>query len=167
MPFYNSTLIGLGYVKTVTVYDVFHTFPVAAGIGHYNVSYINSYPPSQVSVYVAILFSTLFADTTNTLPVIPVSCKSDDCSSYLFPGSFLTFTPWPWRVPGFSDADVLIVHGVEGIQIDYGNIDPADHLGSGDCKIYGAENAAIMLCIASSTVNPSELIAGLGPFRIK
>lgn len=112
----------------------------------------------------AILFSTLFADTTNTLPISPISCKGDGCLSYLFPGSMNLIAPWPWRVPGFFDADVLIVHGVQGIQIDYWSLDSTDHLDSSDCKVYGAIDAAVMLCIASSTLDRSELIAGLKSF---
>jgi hypothetical protein len=153
----------LGFITTTPVYERLFTFPVSAGIGPYNVSLAQSnfYFPSQIAITVATLFSTLFADITNTLPLTSTHCPSDPCLSYFFPGSMGLIAPWPWRIQNFSRADVLIVRGVQGVQVDFWSRSVSDQLESNDCKLWGGDDAAIMICIAASSLNHSNLIAGM------
>ena len=141
-----------------TTFTPYHTFRIATGIGPYNVSYGQDSDPSFVTALFTSRFSDLFEDLTTAYPLAPTACTSDDCSSYLFPGGFEDMDPDPGLITNYTEADVLVVQKSSGIQIQYSGLGADDQLGARDCRTFGNDYAALMICIASS-YNSDSLIA--------
>lgn len=158
----NTLLTTQGFVKTITTYNSFSTLTVTAGIGQYDPSFIQQYEPSMITMVAATMFTSLYNDTTSAYPLEPVLCSGDGCSSFLFPGSWQYMTPWPPNIYTGADphVDVMIVHDVYGIQVDYWDVSQSEQLDSNSCKTYGSEAAALEFCIASSTIDSNNLIIG-------
>ena len=146
-------------MSTITTFTPYFTFPITAGIGPYNVSFGQDYDPNFVTALFTSRFSGLFDDPTTAYPLTPTLCSGDNCASYLFPGSFEDMTPFPGLITNYSEADVMVVQKSSGIQIQYWGLDSNDQLDERDCKTFGNDYAALLICVASSSVNSDYLIA--------
>ena len=74
-------------------------------------------------------------------------------------------TPWPSDITSFPNADVIVVHGVLGLQVDYWDVVSPDSFDTRNCGIWTSPDngTGLMVCIATSVLNPDHLIAGLNP----
>jgi hypothetical protein len=115
--------------------------------------------PSEVSMLLATSYSYLFSDPTTSFPTAPIHCTGGRCSSYLFPGGLGDMTPWPGHINGWDNADVILIHEVYGLQIDYWDPEPGEEIYARDCQIYGGDYTAIIFCIAPSAVDAQYLTA--------
>jgi len=152
-------LTSVGFVSTITTFTPYYKFNIVAGIGPYNVSFAYDYDPNFVTALFTSRFSGLFEDFTTTYPLTPTLCSGNNCTSYLFPGSFEDMDPYPGHITNYSEADVLVVPKASGIQIQYWDLDSNDHPNESDCKTFGNDAAALVICLASSSLNSSHLIA--------
>lgn len=58
--------------------------------------------------------------------------------------------------------DALILNDVQGVQVDYWEVDDADRTWTEqDCKLWGSNKAALMICLSTSRVTANALVAGV------
>ena len=106
--------------------------------------------PEVTVMYANQLFMNLFMDVQKSTPSKPIVCSEhDDCVSYLFPGFVGLIIPTPYTINNFSTADVIQVHGLASIQIDFWAISASDTFQSTDCQMWGTKINAIQICIAA------------------
>ena len=72
-------------------------------------------------------------------------------------------SPWPAGVQ-FNDSlngDTFIVNGVQGVHVDYWDVDEREEgWDTKDCKTWGTNHTALMICLRSSNVTENALVAG-------
>jgi hypothetical protein len=82
--------------------------------------------------------------------------------SHFFAGPAAFIQPSPPPISNVSDADVVFVHQLQGIQVEFWNVSSTDEVFGSDCKIWGSNYGAIQICIRSSSLNGSHfLISGI------
>jgi hypothetical protein len=143
-------------------------FPVAAGVGNFNVSWV-----SEAIDGVALQFETdinrFLSDPTIVFPTNPVVegttiCPSDSplkgtnaCqASYFIAGGLGLVTPWPAMNGTLLEETVYILNDVQGLQVDFAFAElgqDAQFDGTKDCIVQGNNDAAIQFCVTKSEEN--------------
>lgn len=152
------------------VYLNHDSFPVAAGVGEFNPSFVSSDTSLITGVLFATDFSRFLSDPLVSHPtaaVNPGSCSNDGTraadrvSSYFLSGGLKSISPWPSLKDTLPGSPLYTVSRSSGYQFDFSAIDPAARFdGTKDCNMYGEASTAVQFCLAvsnDSLLNMSEL----------
>ena len=138
---------------------------MTAGVGQFNASLVD---PSMalyegaVSYGVLALAFDLVGNPELSIELDPVNCTTDQCESYLFPGSLETITPW--APTEHADAPVVQIDSSPASQMEFRKgIANGDGFLASDCTVYGSEDVpvGVSFCLAQSQVLPGSYIAGM------
>jgi hypothetical protein len=140
-----------------------YSFDVSAGIGLYNASQAFDYSLREISFIFAVTFNYILVDTSLGYSFNDSSCHGLNCLSTYFPGSLNDVHPRPNK---FLEAQLLNIPDVQGLRIDYWDVDLAEvkSINQDDldnCPIYGGSEFAFRVCIAPSSLNVDHLIVGM------
>ena len=162
------SIILLSNVNGDVDYALEASFPIAAGIGDFNASWIKNNED-----IVAMLFQTdvsgFLTDPKRSYGVDPVVqgpsiCSADDprvgsdaCkASYFVPGGLDLITPWPSRNTTLLDKPVYTVQDLQGLQLDFSAPEPGDNSAwdrAKDCIVPGSDSWAVQLCVTKPSDN--------------
>lgn len=156
-----TLLTNPGFITTKNIYRPLYTFLASAGVGSYDPTYTNPavWPDlSMISFDAGIAFEGIFINPLNRYIL---SLNTDTHSStYFFPGGLNDMTPYPLSFTNYSDVDVIFVHHVLGLQMDYWVPDPVQ-MNPEECKAWeGGDFDSLQLCISTPKDNQSYIIAG-------
>ncbi|KAL2852043.1 hypothetical protein BJY01DRAFT_244659 [Aspergillus pseudoustus] len=157
-------------------YDGVFEYPVTAGVGSFNGSYVSRYieylrglePGYEHTVVPYSVQAIVFNLVTNPLhsvasrPVRVGACVQDECDSYLLPGGLITATPWPPLME--PSAPVIHIVDTPACQIDFRNsLSNGDAFSEQDCSVFGASTTllGVRFCLAKSQIVQGSFIAGL------
>jgi hypothetical protein len=104
----------------------------------------------------------LVRDPEMAIEVPPINCTTDQCESYLFPGSLGMATPWP--PTDHADSPVVQINSSPASQIEFRKgIAEGDGFFASDCAVYGSEEylVGVSFCLAQSQVLLGSYIAGM------
>ncbi|KAK2600218.1 hypothetical protein QQS21_005014 [Conoideocrella luteorostrata] len=159
--------------SSVTVYDTALAYPVTAGIGRFNGSYVQPFRALLRSLrpgyaYETIPYDYLASSYTLVLnPLVstvtnPRRCVAQPCMSYLLSGGLTTVIPWVPRQ--YAEHSLVRVKHAPSIQADFSGpiVDDLAFIDS-DCDIFGQDGVAIgiRLCLKINPLDPSALMAGI------
>ncbi|KAI9682449.1 MAG: hypothetical protein M1829_000241 [Trizodia sp. TS-e1964] len=161
-------------VSTPTLYIPRSTFPVSAGIGLFNASYVTIWAETMPLIMISD-FRLLLNDPTVAFAVdpiipseaacssIPAQANSPYCSgSYFLSQGMKNICPWPNLNMDSPASIVYQVSNMIGYQLDFRQVTAGEIIyGDRDCTVYGADQAALLLCIAESvdaTTNITTLL---------
>ena len=155
-------LTAIANVNFITVNMEKYSFDVSAGIGLYNASQVFDYSIGDISFIFAVTFNYVLVDTSVGYSFNDSSCHGLNCLSTYFPGRLNDIRPRP---NVFPEAPLLNVPDVQGLRIDYWDVDLAeiksvDQNDLDNCPIYGGAKFAFRVCIAPSSLNVDHLIIG-------
>ena len=159
-------------------------FPVAAGIGNFNASWVKDSGPYSTFLFQSD-FNRFLGDFKRAWAVDSVVpgtsiCRSDEplkntatCkASYFLPGGLELITPWPTKNKDFRDKPVYSVFNVQGLQLDFSfaeiGEDPSFNAPN-DCIVTGGDDAAVQICVTKSSTNTIYASESHSPcyFRVK
>ena len=156
----------LGQVTSTTLYTPVVQFPASAGVAVFNVSLSKSNVvlPSSLDLQLLTTVPNLFSNSLRTYGVNPSSnvCSGSSCSSYFFVGGLDVIFPSPFLLARPQGVDTVGVRGEQSLQGEYWNVSPSEApMTTQDCQTWGSNaQEAFMLCIKSSSVYETSLIAG-------
>lgn len=147
-----------------TAFTPVFQFPASAGIGEFNASFSNDYPPGVFAFDFYYSVSQLFTNADTSYDINPVAngCSGIGCQGVFLVAGVAGISPSPALRTQSPEADTIIVQGEQGLQADFWNVSPAeDPLTSQDCQTWGDIEYAFMICSKSSSLDPNNLIAGI------
>ena len=144
------------------------SFPIAAGVGDFNGSWVKGAEDFAALQFQASL-DRFLTDSTKSIGVDPVVqgaslCRpgdpfvnTDACkASYFVAGGLELVTPWPGRNQDLLDRSVYSIYDVQGLQLDFSGavtgdnatLDEATH-----CIVSGSDDEAVQICVAKQDTN--------------
>lgn len=145
------------------------TLNVSAGIGPFNASLAQGWKSWVLSTYLVTEVPTFLADITVSYPTSYAAshppCVNDiqTCHSNYFPGVLGIVSPWVVGVKHNEslNGDTFIVNQVQGVHVDYWEIDELEgNWTSDDCRMWGSNKSALRICLSTSKVTKNALVAG-------
>lgn len=144
------------------------TLSVSAGIGPFNASLAQGWKSWVLSTYLVTEFPTFLADSIVSYPTSyaashpPCVNNTQICHSSYFPGVLSIVSPSVFEVK-FNESlngDIFIVNQVQGVQVDYWEVDELEgNWTSDDCRTWGSNKSALMICLSTSKVTKNALVA--------
>lgn len=144
------------------MYDTARTYPVTAGVGPYNASYLEPFkrflagnvPDYKYQVTPYSYFAPIYNLVINPMhsaAVPAVNCSGVSCSSYLLTGGLEMVTPW---IPLENmDYPLVKLDSVTSIHLEFET--PLEDKAFGDeyCDVYGAPDVTIgiKVCVSEDT----------------
>ncbi|KAK5468091.1 hypothetical protein LTS15_001064 [Exophiala xenobiotica] len=158
------------------IYEPVFTYPVRAGIGKFNGTYVRSYIENfnkvnpdyrlQVVPYTDMsLVHDLVVNPIHSVISAPINCPS--CDSYLLPGGLAIATPWP--PTNYTQEPVIVIHSAMSTQIQFKEGLPlGDTFQEDDCNVFGDNQTiiGIRFCAARSKVEAGSFLAARTNFSI-
>ncbi|KAK3393850.1 hypothetical protein B0H63DRAFT_505672 [Podospora didyma] len=181
-------------IAFVTVYDKTFSYPVTAGVGPFNGSYVRPLLDFMRSLQPDYPYDTLpysyYAAAYNLVGNQMFStsspakdCPTNDCYCYLLSGGIIYATPW---IPqGYEQYPLVKLDNVPSVQVDFAPM-PIGHVFSdSDCDVFGqngiqvgvrvcvnysassgALNAGLFVCNNGTGMSSNECIATNPPSNI-
>ena len=153
-------LLMAGKVEIVTVFRPLQSFPVSAGIGTFNSSFITAPILRLTSDWIATSFSIDFArfldDRTAVFSAEPKACYGKECLSIYVVGGLLLVSPWPSKMIQLPEADSIVLEGEQILHIDFWETS-ASNVSDNHCRMWGTAAGALFFCIWSKE---DTLLAG-------
>ncbi|KAL4789329.1 hypothetical protein BDV19DRAFT_395148 [Aspergillus venezuelensis] len=156
-------------------YRTAFTYPVTAGIGQFNGSYVRSFidllqgreeaPPYIIMPYsIQAIVYNLVVNPMHSVAGVPVpvgACTDNACDSYLFPGGLIGATPWP--PTNHSSAPVIQIDDAPAVQLDFSSGLNGHSFSGNDCTLFGANTTyvGINFCVAASNTLEGSFAAGV------
>lgn len=142
---------------------------MTAGIGEFAPEVATVGPPGFYQFFAAGSVTDLFSNALIVWPnpAVSGSCTGAlNCASYFFTGGLLSIAPSAVYFRATSpEAEAITVEGEPGLQIDYWDIAAEDRpfVAESDCLTWipSSQEAGLMICLRSSSLNSEYLIAGL------
>ena len=148
----------------MVVYDTAHSYPVTAGVGPFNASYISPFfnylsdlaPDYQFKVLPYSYYGGVHNLITNpfyTTTTEPVLCQPDGhddtghCASYLLSGGVVGTTPW---IPtGYPDHPQVLVDKAPVIHVEFRALPTDMKFDNKSCQVIGSNSTTIAakLCL--------------------
>jgi len=150
----------LGFVTGSTLYHTLYTYRASAGVGPFDPSIAQNYigDPNFAAVVIQE-FPNLWLDNT-----VQLMLQENNVSrTYFFPGGPSTVSPYPGVISGNWSTDVIVVHQVLSLQVEYDVNPPTGLLTVDDCKLWATNDSAVELCLANFQ---HRIIAGTGPSMV-
>jgi hypothetical protein len=160
----------VGQVSSVTLFPVRYDFRVSAGLAPFDASFASDYPQIYLQYLAFSQAASFFNDPFWVYSLdsgAAPGCLEPEsgCSSYLIVGGMEAILPYPSLVKLFPEADVFLVFGEQGLQVDYWNTDPSDAVFSSNnsCHVWSTLDGefAIMVCIKTSSLDANSLVWGM------
>ncbi len=160
----------------VVVFDTAHTYPVTAGMGPFNASYIDGFfdylqnlaPSYQYKTLPYSYYGQVHDLITNSMYVTtadPIQCQSDDedagntCAAYLLSGGVAGATPW---VPsGYPNHPQVLIETSPMVHVEFNKLPEGTTFDDSACQVFGSKRTfiATKFCLAQS--GPIGIRAGM------
>ncbi|KAK0611883.1 hypothetical protein B0T14DRAFT_595249 [Immersiella caudata] len=178
-------LAGLGGIilffrtSLVVVFDTTHSYPVTAGVGPFNASYVAPFfqrfrdlAPTASARFSTLPYSyygpvhDLVVNPYYTTTTEPVKCQAvvkedgaDVCAAYILSGGLVLTTPW---IPtGYPDHPQILIENVPTIHAEFSALPAGKRFDDADCRLYGSNTTRIGVKFCLSQSEPTKLDAGI------
>ncbi|KAK4445907.1 hypothetical protein QBC34DRAFT_306007 [Podospora aff. communis PSN243] len=176
-------LTGLGGIvlffrtSLVVVFDTTHSYPVTAGVGPFNASYVAPFFQALRDLAPSYEFNTLPYSyygpvhdlvvnpyyTTTTEPVDCQAAVKDDgadvCAAYILSGGLVLTTPW---IPtGYPDHPQIVMENVPTIHAEFSALPAGKLFEEAECRLYGSNRTRIGVKFCLSQSEPSRFDTGI------
>lgn len=99
-----------------------------------------------------------------TIPVTPAvsACFGTDCKTHFYTGGLKAIRPDPILLTQSPQADIIIVVAEAGVQADFWDVSSSEApITPENCQKWGSQHGALMVCLKSSSLDPSNILAGI------
>lgn len=159
------SVVVLSQVSVQQRFDEALAFPIAGGIGDFDVGFVDEWS-LIAATYMASDFSSLLQTREIAWPVSvhrpgTVTCEATEAfggkacgQGYFVHGGIKMITPWPTENTSTPAASIYTARSLRGLHLDFTVLEPgARFQGNLDCIILGDNDLAIQICISQFAGN--------------
>jgi hypothetical protein len=166
-----------GDIHTEPVYFPKSSYSVAAGLDDFDPS-TATLIIGPVAMTMVVYLGDFLTDPQSSIAIDPLPKGEGHCcntgstdkwapcdESYFLPGGMMMVSPMVYNFTELTEAAVSVVPKTKGYHVEYGAIsDEEAFLSNSVCNTYGAESAAVHLCLATG-LEHEIMIGGSKPLE--